>query len=245
MKPILDFGFIQIPTFYFVISMSVTFVLLLINSELNKNPKINRLMTFDIALIAMVVGFLGARLTHVFYEEWEFYADFPFEILKFWKGGFVFYGGFIAAFLTCAAYVKIKKQSIFFWADFFTPYISLSYALGRIGCFFEGCCYGSHCELPWAIANRHPTQLYMLVAELLLLALLLIFRKKQSHIFKPGLFFLIWLCGHAINRFIIEFYREDDRGALISSLSISQWISVIFFTGALILIIKLSRTTKS
>jgi phosphatidylglycerol:prolipoprotein diacylglycerol transferase len=240
-KPILDFGFIQIPTFYLVISLSVTFILLLINSELNQKPKIDRKMTFDITLIAMIVGFLGARLTHVFYEEWPFYYEFPLEIFKFWKGGFVFYGGFIAAFAAVYVYLKAKKQNIYFWADFFAPYIGLSYALGRIGCFFEGCCYGTHCDLPWAVAGRHPTQLYMSLAEVLLLAALVFWRKKKIDLLKPGLVFLTWLCGHALNRFIIEFFREDDRGALIADLSISQWISVGLFIIAFNYIVRLYR----
>lgn len=242
MKPILDFGFIHIPTFYFVISLSVTFILLLINSELNQKLKIDRKITFDITLISMIAGFLGARLTHVFYEEWPFYQQFPIEIFKFWNGGFVFYGGFIPAFIVILIFLKLKKQNIYFWTDFFTPYIGLSYALGRLGCFFEGCCYGTHCDLPWAIAGRHPTQLYMTLAEVLLLASLVFWRKKKSDHLKPGLLFLTWLCGHAINRFIIEFFREDDRGALIRDLSLSQWISVGLFIIALSFIVRLYRT---
>ncbi|WP_409478217.1 prolipoprotein diacylglyceryl transferase [Pseudobdellovibrio sp. HCB154] len=245
MKPVLDFGFIHIPTFYLVISMSVTFILLLINAELNQNPKLDRKTTFDLTLIMMIAGFIGGRLTHVIYEEPSFYAEFPLEIFKFWKGGFVFYGGFILALIAVAAYLKSKKQSFYIWADFFTPYIGLSYALGRMGCFFEGCCFGSHCELPWAITGRHPTQLYMALAEVLLLASLMYWRKKKNQLLLPGLLFLTWLCGHAINRFIIEYFREDDRGSLIASLSISQWLSVVLFVGAMSLIVRLFNISRN
>ena len=241
MKPVLDFGFIQIPTFYLVISLSVTFVLLLLNAALANNPKIDRKITFDLALIIMVTGFIGGRLAHIFYEEFAFYQEFPLEIFKFWKGGFVFYGGFLLSLISVFAFLRIKKQNFYFWADFLAPYLGLTYALGRIGCFFEGCCYGSHCELPWAIANRHPTQLYMVVAELVLVAAIVLLNKKKQ--LTTGLVFLLWVCGHSINRFVIEFYREDDRGALIMNLSISQITSALILVSALTLIFKLKKKT--
>lgn len=237
MKPVLDFGFIHIPTFYLVISISITFVLLLINTALTQNSKIDRKITFDLALLIMLAGFAGGRLAHVFYEEFSFYQEFPLEIFKFWKGGFVFYGGFITSLIAVTAYLKFKKQNFYFWADFLAPYLGLTYAFGRMGCFFEGCCYGSHCELPWAIAGRHPTQLYMVLAELILIAALVVLSKNRK--LKTGLVFLLWVAGHAVNRFVIEFYREDDRGALISGLSISQWISALLFLSALYLLRKL------
>ena len=185
----------------------------------------------------MLAGFAGGRLAHVFYEEFSFYQEFPLEIFKFWKGGFVFYGGFITSLIAVTAYLKFKKQNFYFWADFLAPYLGLTYAFGRMGCFFEGCCYGSHCELPWAIAGRHPTQLYMVLAELILIAALVVLSKNRK--LKTGLVFLLWVAGHAVNRFVIEFYREDDRGALISGLSISQWISALLFLSALYLLRKL------
>lgn len=241
MKPFLDFGFIQVPTFYLVISLSITFILLLLNAALNENPKIDRKITFDLALILMLTGFIGGRLAHVFYEEFYFYQEFPLEVFKFWKGGFVFYGGFVLGVISIFTYLRLKKQNFYFWADFLTPYVGLSYALGRLGCFFEGCCYGTHCDLPWAIAARHPTQLYMAIAEIVLVMGLVFLMKSKK--LKTGLIFLLWLCGHAINRFVIEFYREDDRGALIANLSISQWLSALVLISALYLIKKLNSKT--
>lgn len=241
MKPVLDFGFIQIPTFYLVISLSVTFVLLLLNAALANNPKIDRKITFDLALIIMITGFIGGRLAHVFYEEFSFYQEFPLEVFKFWKGGFVFYGGFLLSLISVFVFLRLKKQNFYFWADFLAPYLGLTYAMGRVGCFFEGCCYGSHCELPWAVARRHPTQLYMVVAELILVAAIMLLNKKKQ--LTTGLIFLLWVCGHSINRFVIEYYREDERGAFIMNLSISQITSALIFISALALIFKLKKKT--
>ena len=239
MKPILDFGFIQVPTFYLVISISITFILLLVNAALAQDSKIDRKITFDIALIIMLTGFLGGRLAHVFYEEFAFYQEFPLQAFKFWNGGFVFYGGFLTSLICVFAFLKFKKQNFYFWADFLAPYLGLTYALGRMGCFLEGCCYGTHCELPWAIAGRHPTQLYMAVAELSLVAALVVLSRSKK--LTTGLLFLLWVTGHSVNRFVIEYYREDDRGALIAGLSISQIISALIFVSALYLIQKLIK----
>lgn len=243
MNPILDFGFIQVPTFYLVISLSLTFVLLLVNAELTQNSKIDRKIAFDLALIIMTTGFIGGRLGHVIYEEFAFYQEFPLEIFKFWKGGFVFYGGFILSLISVMAFLRFKKQNFYFWADFLTPYLALSYALGRMGCFFEGCCYGTYCDLPWATQQRHPTQLYMVVAELILITAILLISKRK--ILQTGLVFLAWVCGHAMNRFVIEFFREDDRGALIMNLSISQWISALVFVSALYMIKRLFNIARN
>lgn len=220
----------SIPTFFLIISLSLTFILFLIHFELARNPKIDRKLTFDLILVLMIFGFLGARVTHIFYEEFNFYQSFPLEVFKFWKGGFVFYGGFTFAALAAVIFLKNKKQNFWFWADFLTPYISLSYTLGRIGCFFEGCCYGHYCDLPWSVTGRHPTQLYMAFGEALIMTTLILWRRHKTKIFlQEGGFFLTWLMAHATVRFIIEFYRADDRGLLIATLSISQWISLLIF----------------
>lgn len=239
MKPILDFGFLQIPTFYLVISLSLSFLVLLMNLQVNADPKINRKIAFDLVLIIMITGFLGARLTHIFYEEFNFYKTFPLEVLKFWNGGFVYFGGLIASLAGCWFYLNKTKENFFKWADFMTPYVSLAYAFGRMGCFFQGCCYGAFCELPWAIRDRHPTQLYMVTAELILLGLVFMFKKFQPKFFEQsGFFFLAWLTGHSACRFVIEFYRDDDRGLMINNLSFSQLISLFIFMTSIGLILK-------
>lgn len=229
----MDLGFIQIPTFYFVISVSLT-VLVVWLSKRVEDFRADRKIAFNLALMMMFVGFLGSRLLHIFYEEPQYYMAFPSEIFKFWKGGFVFYGGFITGFATCVIYIKIIRQDFRPWADFFTPLLAAAYAFGRIGCFFEGCCYGMACELPWAIHGKHPTQLYMSLIEFVILAYVLVLEKKS--VAKPGVIFWTWLMLHTMSRFSIEFLRDDPRGMALNmggyNLSVSQIISVILFVTA-------------
>src|SRR5690606_9254272 len=99
----------------------------------------------------MIGGFVGARLFHVFYEAWDVYRDNPWLIVQFWRGGFVFYGGFAGALVAAWMTLRLKKESFLEWANFFAPVIAVTYAIGRIGCFLNGCCYGDYCQWPWAV----------------------------------------------------------------------------------------------
>ncbi len=200
-----------------------------------KKLNVNRNIALDISLVIMVSGFLGARLLHVFYEEPHYYLNDPIQVFKFWHGGFVFYGGLIGTLVGCFIYIKIKKLSFLQWADFFTPMAPLGYAIGRLACFLNGCCYGKICDLPWAVnfpnvlpsgITRHPTQLYIVFWEIILLITLLNIEKLKK--FKSGSLLFIWLFLHSIGRIFMEFMRDDPRGDMILNLSISTWISFGF-----------------
>ncbi len=231
MKPFINLGFIQIPTFYLIISLSLCLSILWFGHSRHpdhKNPANSPTFGYDLILIILISGFLGARLFHIFYEEPEYYLLFPLETIKFWNGGFVYYGGFLGSLAASYIFIRLKKESFLAWADFLTPFLSLTYMLGRLGCFFEGCCYGKSCVLPWAIRNQHPTQLYMFFSELLILSLIIYVEKKQfKKTLTDGFIFMMWLTLSSIARFVVEFYRADDRGTFIAGLSISQIISAL------------------
>jgi phosphatidylglycerol:prolipoprotein diacylglycerol transferase len=193
----------------------------------------------------MIFGFIGGRGFHIFYEAWDFYSARPLDILKVWQGGFVFYGGFLSALIASFIYLKWKKISFGKWADLFAPVAAVGYAVGRIGCFLNGCCYGKLCDLPWAVqftlpgqieGHRHPTQLYSTLWDLsIFIILVLIERKpkwlrtKVSFINKhKGSLFFFWLLFHSIGRFWIEQLRDDLRGANYFQLSIASWLSIGF-----------------
>lgn len=232
MFPLLKFGSIQIPTFYIVISLSLTFLILHFSKKINQ-PQFDiedKKYGFDLLLIILFSSFVGGRLLHVIYEDPIYYKSYPLEVLKFWNGGFVYYGGFIFSLLTTALYCTLKNISFFKWADFFTPYISMGYILGRFGCLFEGCCYGKYCEFPWSIQQRHPTQIYMIALEgLLFIFIQFISKKIQSA--QNGTLFLIWLGLHSVNRFVVEYFRDDHRGVFIFDFSVSQVLSALLVLG--------------
>lgn len=239
MLPQIKFLGLQLPTFFLVISLSLTLLLFWLSERLDseKGKAFDRKTAFDLSLVIMISGFLGGRLFHVFYEHWDFYANHPLEIFKFWNGGFVYFGGFIAALICSFIFLKQQKQDLYIWADFMTPLLSASYALGRIGCFFEGCCYGLYCELPWSVAGRHPTQIYMSLGEFFILGFLLLIEKKVKFPFN-GYLFTKWIMLHSIFRFIFEFYRDDDRGQSVLGLSISQLICLVLFLGSSVFLLR-------
>lgn len=226
---------ISLPTYLITVSLTYCLGLLwLVKRTADKG--MDRTTALDIAFAVMVGGFLGARLFHVFYELPDYYRTRPIEIFKFWNGGFVFYGGAFLAFVSGFALVKWKRQQVGPWADLFTPVAALGYALGRIGCLLNGCCYGKYCDLPWNINGRHPAPAYATLLEFCILGILLFCERMQPRspkkwlsLNQPGRLFVLWMGLHGISRLFLESVRADDRGpSLIFDLSISSWISLSF-----------------
>jgi len=181
---------------------------------------------------------VGARILHIFYEEPNYYLENPLRIFEFWKGGFVYYGGLIFSFMAVPAlfYFQKQKKSFLETADFLTPLFCLGTGFGRVACYLQGCCFGS----PWPLAifngRPQPTQLYILLWEILLFFFIRRWELKKNH--PPGQIFLSWMILSAFGRFMIEFLRADFRGAKILGLSVSQ---VIAFFIVLICCLSLSR----
>ncbi|AGH96334.1 prolipoprotein diacylglyceryl transferase [Pseudobdellovibrio exovorus] len=250
MIPFINLGSLQIPTFFLVISVSLSLMLFLLSREVDRQQK-SRKLAFDLALTLMIAGFVGGRLLHVFYEEWTYYSANPLQVLYFWNGGFVFLGGLLLCLIAGYIFTRIHKVNFLEWADFFTPLFSLGHALGRIGCFLSGCCYGSYCTLPWAIDGRHPTTLYLFFSELLIFFSLLGLRRYRFFQQTTGALFVLWLTVHSSVRFYTEYFRDDFRGIFIrlplfGSLSISQLISLfIIFNGCVFLVRSLISFRRS
>ena len=196
-----------------------------------RTPNLLRKTLLDMSLGLMLGGFILARATHVFYEAPSYYLDNPLEVLMIWKGGFVFYGGAIGGFLGAFFVLKAKGENWAQWADWLAPVGAFSYGVGRMGCFFAGCCYGQVTTLPWSItfphvlAARHPTQLYATFMEWCICGILLSLEKKKSFLSTPGRVFFTWITLHSIARFFMESLRDDFRGPDLLGLSVSQIIS--------------------
>tara|TARA_B100000749_G_scaffold280894_1_gene280510 strand:+ start:68075 stop:68743 length:669 start_codon:yes stop_codon:yes gene_type:complete len=211
----------------------------------------------DIALALMVGGFVGARLMHILYEFPDYYIEDPMAVFRFWQGGFVFYGGALGGFFSALAVIRIKKMDFYAWAEVYAPIAPLGYALGRLACFFNGCCYGHKCDLPWAMqfplvdGLRHPTQLYATGLELVLFGIVLglskmrlkgqLTGKTKAWLEPSGQLLFLWIMGHSINRIIMESFRDDFRGSDLFGLSVSTWISIALFFSASTILLKRKR----
>ncbi len=183
----------------------------------------------DILCIILLAGFFGARLFYVF-QNWPVYKDDPVRIFWIQEGGLVWYGGFIVATTAALSYTRRKRLSALLMADFFAPTVALAHAIGRLGCFFNGCCFGK------ATASfRHPTQIY----EALILFFLSIFlfylskRKKWQ-----GEVFICYLILYSLARFLLEFLRDGQPSFLF--LTIPQWTSLFLMAGSFFMRSRLS-----
>jgi phosphatidylglycerol:prolipoprotein diacylglycerol transferase len=227
---------LHIATYYVIISIAAIIGAIWFIRRAEKR-NLSRVRAIDLTLTIMICGFLGARLFHVFYEEPHFYFTHPLKAFEIWLGGYVFFGGLIGAVFGAAIFCEWKREPFWFWADTAVVPISLTYALGRIACFFNGCCYGKYCQVPWGVwmhgGYRHPTQLYASFWEFATLAILL---SRESKLRRSGQLFALWLVLHGLGRIMMEHFRDDFRGQLILGQSISTWLSVVFIlTGAWVL----------
>src|SRR5215212_1155928 len=186
----------------------------------------------DLGIYIIISALVGAKLLLLITDFRSFRAD-PRELLTLARSGGVFYGGLILAVIVALWYIRRAALPLWTTCDVFAPGIALGHVVGRFGCFFAGCCYGKPTMVPWAItftnpyaaANvgtplnipLHPTQLYEAGAEALILVLLL---ATESHGKRyPGRTFWLYMLMYGISRFIIEFYRGDERGMVFGVLS--------------------------
>ncbi len=171
----------------------------------------------DLGPWLIIGGIIGARLLYVLTFWREQFAGKPFiELFTVWHGGLVFYGGFIGATAAAILFARIKKVPMWKMGDVLAPGIALGYAIGRLGCLLNGCCYGRECHLPWAIHfppghetyphGVHPTQLYDAFLGLGFSVLLVrLFRHKKF----DGQVFAVFLIGYCLLRSFVEIFRGD------------------------------------
>jgi phosphatidylglycerol:prolipoprotein diacylglycerol transferase len=174
-------------------------------------------VVYDLAPWFVGGGLIGARLWYVISYWQQDFAGKPFsEVFALWHGGLVFYGGLILATLTGIWRVRRLGLPVWTMADCLAPGIVVGHAFGRLGCFLNGCCYGTATQLPWGVqfpadhvtkgATVHPTQLYEASLNLVFFAgLMWCFGRRKF----PGQVFAVYLMGYAVLRSFTELFRGD------------------------------------
>ncbi|MBI4454880.1 MAG: prolipoprotein diacylglyceryl transferase [Acidobacteria bacterium] len=207
----------------------------------------------ELFIYILISGIVGARLFSVLFDgEFRWYLAHPIEILKIWHGGLVYYGGFIFGVITSIVFLKAHRMPVWSTGDVLAPGISLGQIIGRIGCLAAADSWGKPTQLPWAITYTdpealaplnvplHPTELYMVLGNLVVLWSLLWLRKRRKF---HGQVFLTYGILYPAIRFVIEFYRDDPRGMWLGdALSTAQIISILFFITSLILYVGRRKT---
>jgi phosphatidylglycerol:prolipoprotein diacylglycerol transferase len=195
---------------------------------------ISRDTAYDLVFWCMLGGIICARIFYV-YIEWGYFSDNLLEIPMLQKGGLAWQGGFLGGTLAGVWFARRKKISLRSLMDLAAPYVALGQSIGRIGCFFNGCCYGK--PAAWGIyfpqhhARLYPTQLFETLA---LFIIFMILKKAQMRPHQPGFVFVLYLWLAAIERFVVEFYRAD-HDLLWLNLSLAQYIAICVFVSGLVL----------
>jgi len=209
----------------------------------------------DLGIYIIISALIGAKLL-LLITDFETFAEHPRELLTLARSGGVFYGGLILAVSVALIYIRRIGLPLWTTCDVFAPGIALGHVIGRFGCLFAGCCYGRPTTLPWGITFKdpfaranvgtplgtplHPTQLYEAGAELLILTILLATERKGKAF--AGRTFWLYMLLYAVSRFIIEFYRGDERGT-VGMFSTSQFISIVLAPLAVVMLVYLRRST--
>jgi phosphatidylglycerol:prolipoprotein diacylglycerol transferase len=219
----------------------------------------------DLSFYILLSSILGARILFVFLNL-DYYKERLLDTLKIWEGGLVFYGGLIFAFFTVVWVLQKNKLPVWKVADILAVPFAFGIAIGRMGCFLNGCCYGkisfAHgvCfpakDNPAAFAQQVldglipsgaafslpvlPTQLYEALACLAIFFLLL-WLEREKHF--AGFSFWTFILFYSLSRFVIENLRYYDSNFIFGALTVSQIISIVLIAISTLALIRGSRKT--
>ena len=169
----------------------------------------------DMVFLAMLGIIVGGRLGSVLFYNLPYYLDHPTDIFKINQGGMSFHGGLIGVLLAMFWFARKTNSTFFQVTDFIVPVVPIGLGCGRIGNFINGELWGAPSTLPWAMIfpgagamPRHPSQLYEVLLEGILLFIILWFysAKLRPIMAVSGLFLL----GYGLFRSSVEFVREPN-----------------------------------
>jgi len=221
---------------------------LLIAIKTGKRHGIDTQQIMDMGIILIISGVIGSKITYVL-MNFSSYSENPLDI-NLWRAGFVFSGGLLTAIIVFIFYIRHHKLNILQVCDIWAPAAAIGQAMGRIGCFFAGCCYGRPTTVPWSVIFRnpesiaplniplHPTQLYDFMSNSIIFIVLMILSAKKKFDGQVILWFLIL---HSTARLFIERFRGDPRGIFPGTQwTVTQFIAILilFFSVSALIYIK-------
>lgn len=227
-------------------------------------------MYWDLAIVSIITGVIGARLYYVIFS-WDSYKDNLLNVFNLRQGGLAIYGGIIGGFAAMFVFAKVKKQRSILLADTVVPGIALGQIMGRWGNFFNREAFGEYTDgllamrLPvdavryneitstmWEHVEEgvnyiqvHPTFLYESLWNIgLLVLMLLLWRKKHF----DGEVALLYFGGYGIGRFWIESLRTDQLQIGSTGIAVSQMLGLLLFVAALtteiVMLVRIYRKKK-
>lgn len=240
--------------FFYVLSFIIAFLLYRHNLKL-RSVKLSR-EQYESAIFHVMLGvILGGRFGYVLFYNLLFYLKNPLAVFAVWEGGMSFHGGALGVIIAGLIYSKRQKLRFLPLADAAIPIVAIGLGLGRLGNFINAELWGKPTNVPWAMifpgsdgVPRHPTQLYELFLEGIVLGVVsyLLLRKSR----KEGLVFFSFIGLYGIFRFMVEFVREPDDidfytkfGYIFGFMSIGQFLSFVMIAVAFWGIWKIYQST--
>lgn len=238
---ILDLGRIKLHTYGLMIAIGFLSALYFIRRDARKRVGVESDIVNEMSFWILITGIAGTRLLHILLYPQDYSLTDPVGWVALWRGGLVFQGALPTAL--AYYYVAVRRRNLPFWAslDVAIPYVPLAHALGRVGCFMYGCCYGKPTDVPWGISfpagspawndglhaadaactyPLHPTQLYSVAGLLVLCGLLLAIRRSWNRF--DGVTVPAYLMLYGVFRFVVEFFRGDNNPRHLGSLALSD-----------------------
>lgn len=234
-------GWFSLPTYGVLVALALIVGLFTV-IRFARREGIDPERAWSLGIICIFAALVGSKLLLVFIE-WDFYIHDPSALfsVSFLQQAGVFSGGVVAALAAGLVYGLRHRMPVFKTMDIFAPGLALGHAIGRLGCFAAGCCYGKPTDLPWGVTftnplasvagaplgvRLHPTQIYEFLVELFNFVLLVwLFRRKKF----DGQIFGSYLFLYGVARYFLEFLRGDpDRGSVFNGLmTTTQLISIL------------------
>ena len=218
-----------------VVAASVIFFIYLAKNGVEKKSFLDLSV---VIIVTVLVGIVFAILVENIYEAIK--ASINGAYPK-WTWAMTFYGGLVPGIVTFILmyrfYYLRNNPPIFKKILVIAPScVAIGHAFGRIGCFLSGCCYGittgTSLDVNFPGIGPHlPTQLIEMAFLFILGGLLLVFAFKHYTNYTA----VIYLFAYSVFRFVLEFFRGDERGQLVGLSPSQYWCILLFlFAGLLI-----------
>lgn len=257
---ILSIGDFFLPTYGLLVASGFLAGIWL-TTKLARRASLDAEKVMNLAIYCALAGLAGAKLL-MFIMDFGYYAANPGRLFSFdtLLSAGVYYGGFLGAFGFAWFYMRRQGLPWLTTADAFAPGVALGHAIGRLGCFAAGCCWGSLCDRPWAVTFQsadahsltgvpldlplHPAQLYE-AFTVALLAAWLYRRSLKPH--APGRILGFYLVLYSAARFAIEFFRAHEQPFPVPAVPITwtQWIALGLALGGASLLLKTRRNSAA
>lgn len=261
MYPILiQIGPLQISTYGVLVASGYMIGILWLKTQMRDMPGIrgSEDKFWSLIYIQFAGAVLGGKLLFML-ANWDQYASGLVSFLGDFRYGFVFFGGLLGSMISGVYACRRNGLPYLGTADYFGVALPMGHSLGRLACLFAGCCWGRETTMPWGIKAApnpasstppelwghalHPTAVYESAADAVIFFWLLkkVLPKVKKGELAQGTVFLLYVLLYSAARFVIEFYRGDDRGWSFAGLWVSQWIAVACAGGSLAALFRLRR----